>query len=78
METCDCKNGHTDQREKFPLNADVIALCAMPCSQFPQHNVSVGEMGRVADHCADGRACIRFANGSVHTFHFPDGYIKRL
>lgn len=46
-------------------------------AKAPRFLIAEGSFGTVTGHCDDGRAVVEFdTDRSVHTFHFPDGFIQ--
>lgn len=75
MSCSDCSaESHQYQRHAFPVKRRVVALRAIDGQ--PQGPILFGTIGEVIDHCADGRAIIRFeGRDGSHTFHTPEFYI---
>jgi len=74
-----CQQDHTFQITAYPLGATV------KITQLFYNDLPVGTLGKVINHCDDGRATILFGGTDLndeqlsltpHTFHYPDGYIQ--
>jgi hypothetical protein len=80
MNGCQCPYGHKDQITDFPVGSKVVLTNEMKFDDGNGYkiNLTVGATGTVTDHCNDGRAWVVLQDGTVHTFHFPKDWIKRL
>lgn len=78
--TCpDCGADHRDQINDYPIGIFVETVVDILYSQS-EKQISMmpkGTVGKIVDHCNDGRAQVMLGN-LIHTFHNPDAFIAKV
>ncbi len=68
-----CGQDHSNQISMYPKDTRIFTLGSLLIPNVG--TIPDGSIGIVQGHCDDGRAIFEI-QGTVHTFHYPDGYVR--